>query len=277
MNLHIFDHPVIKPFERFGIISPFFHININTLIATWIAMIMLVIIVLSLRKLLSIKSEFSLKIVLGLGVVINNFKEMVQDGLGYFDLNTFSFLFSLFCTTLVFNLTGVLPFLEEPTTDLNTTFALGAICFIYAQYQGLAQKGFGYFSKYFQPIFIFLPLNLLSQFLKIVSLSIRLFGNMISGAIIWGLLKNLIITKFGIPFSIAILCTWIVFIIESHRRKKTKSLIWQKIVTASIITVSLTPGFQFIFGLVHGIMQAYILAFLTGILIFAEKSENAGH
>ena len=86
---------------------------------------------------------------------------------------------------LVSNWLGIIPHLEEPTKDLNTTLGLGLMGFVIAHYAGIKSKGFkAYAKEYFQPIFFMMPLNLIGELAKIVSISFRLFGNIMGGSII---------------------------------------------------------------------------------------------
>ncbi len=86
------------------------------------------------------------------------------------------------------NLSGLL-LLRQPTADLNTTFTLAAITFVLIHYHSLKAKGgLGYIKEYFQPLPFLFPLNLISELALPLSLSFRLFGNMLGGVIILGLL-----------------------------------------------------------------------------------------
>jgi len=86
---------------------------------------------------------------------------------------------------LVSNWIGIVPHFEEPTKDLNTPLSLGVLGFVLAHYVGIKTKGFkGYIKEYFEPVFFMMPLNLIGEVAKIVSISFRLFGNIMGGAII---------------------------------------------------------------------------------------------
>lgn len=92
---------------------------------------------------------------------------------------------SLFLFLLVSNWLGVIPHLDEPTKDLNTPLSLGIMGFVISHYVGIRSKGFkAYVSEYFQPFFIMMPLNIIGEVAKIVSISFRLFGNIMGGSII---------------------------------------------------------------------------------------------
>ena len=92
---------------------------------------------------------------------------------------------SLFLFLLLSNWLGLIPHLQEPTKDLNTPLSLGLMGFAIAHYAGIKSKGFkAYVMEYFQPIFFMMPLNLIGELAKIISISFRLFGNIMGGSII---------------------------------------------------------------------------------------------
>jgi F-type H+-transporting ATPase subunit a len=70
--------------------------------------------------------------------------------------------------------------LAAPTNDINTTVALSLLVSFFYFYGGLRKKGLGYFKRYIQPTPILLPINILEDFTKPLSLSFRLFGNILA-------------------------------------------------------------------------------------------------
>jgi|TARA_B110000971_G_scaffold112009_1_gene114823 F-type H+-transporting ATPase subunit a len=70
--------------------------------------------------------------------------------------------------------------LAAPTNDINTTVALSLLVSFFYFYGGLRKKGLGYFKRYIQPTPILLPINILEDFTKPLSLSFRLFGNVLA-------------------------------------------------------------------------------------------------
>ena len=70
--------------------------------------------------------------------------------------------------------------LAAPTNDINTTVALSLLTSISYFYGGLKMKGLGFFARYISPTPIFLPINILEDFTKPLSLSFRLFGNILA-------------------------------------------------------------------------------------------------
>lgn len=92
---------------------------------------------------------------------------------------------ALFMFLVISNWLGIIPFLEEPTKDLNTPLSLGIMGFCIAHYAAIKTKGFKeYLKEYCAPIFFMMPLNVIGELAKVVSISFRLFGNIMGGTII---------------------------------------------------------------------------------------------
>ena len=70
--------------------------------------------------------------------------------------------------------------LAAPTNDINTTVALALLTSLTYFYAGFRKKGLGYFKRYLEPTPILLPINILEDFTKPLSLSFRLFGNVLA-------------------------------------------------------------------------------------------------
>lgn len=98
---------------------------------------------------------------------------------------------SLFGFLLVANLSGLLG-LRPPTSDFGITFPLALITWVLIQYNGIRYQKWGKLKGLFEPIFVFFPVNLISEFSTPVSMSLRLFGNMFSGTIMMALVYGLI-------------------------------------------------------------------------------------
>ena len=92
---------------------------------------------------------------------------------------------ALFMFLVISNWLGIIPHLEEPTKDLNTPLGLGLLGFFIAHYAGIKSKGIkNYLKEYCAPIFFMAPLNVIGELAKVISISFRLFGNIMGGSII---------------------------------------------------------------------------------------------
>lgn len=82
--------------------------------------------------------------------------------------------------------------LAAPTNDINTTVALALLTSLAYFYAGFSKKGLGYFAKYVQPTPILLPIAILEDFTKPLSLSFRLFGNILADELVVAVLVLLV-------------------------------------------------------------------------------------
>nr|YP_009701058.1 ATP synthase CF0 subunit IV [Manoao colensoi]QEQ14263.1 ATP synthase CF0 subunit IV [Manoao colensoi] len=89
--------------------------------------------------------------------------------------------------------------LAAPTNDINTTVALASLTSIAYFYAGLTKKGLGYFGRYIQPTPILLPINILEDFTKPLSLSFRLFGNILADELVVAVPVSLVPLVVPIP------------------------------------------------------------------------------
>lgn len=74
--------------------------------------------------------------------------------------------------------------LAAPTNDINTTVALSLLTSIAYFYAGISKNGLGYFLRYIEPTPVLLPINILEDFTKPLSLSFRLFGNILADELV---------------------------------------------------------------------------------------------
>jgi F-type H+-transporting ATPase subunit a len=114
------------------------------------------------------------------------------------------FIGTLFLFIAVANLFTVIPGYAPPTSSLSTTAALALCVFVAVPFFGMRDQGLGgYLKSYVQPTVIMLPFNIISEFSRTLALAVRLFGNMMSGAMIIAIL--LTITPFIFPIFMTLL------------------------------------------------------------------------
>ena len=93
--------------------------------------------------------------------------------------------------------------LAAPTNDINTTVALALLTSLAYFYAGFRKRGLGYMAKYLEPTPILLPINILEDFTKPLSLSFRLFGNILADELVVGVLVLLV--PFIVPIPVMLL------------------------------------------------------------------------
>ena len=112
---------------------------------------------------------------------------MVYENTGKDGMKYFPFVFSLFIFVLVLNMLGMIPYSFTVTSHIAVTFALAALVFVVVTGIGFARHGLG-FLKLFKPeglpvalVPIIVPIELISYLIRPISLSVRLFANMMAG------------------------------------------------------------------------------------------------
>ena len=114
------------------------------------------------------------------------------------------FIGTLFLFVAAAALCTVLPFYEPPTGSLSSTAALALCVFIAVPLYGIRDQGLGgYMKSYLEPTVVMLPFNIISEVSRTLALAVRLFGNMMSGAMIIAIL--LTITPFVFPVVMTVL------------------------------------------------------------------------
>lgn len=89
--------------------------------------------------------------------------------------------------------------LAAPTNDINTTVALALLTSLAYFFAGFQKRGLNYFKRYISPVAFLLPINVLEDFTKPLSLSFRLFGNILADELVVGVLITLVPLIVPIP------------------------------------------------------------------------------
>lgn len=163
-------------FELFGL-----HVT-TTVVATWgMVLVLSVLAFLAGKQIQEQPSSWQATIEWGVTALRDMLAEVTgRSGERYLPLVATVAIF-----VLVANLMSVLPFVEAPTSDINTPVALAVIVFFSVHYYGIRSVGlWRYLGNFARPVFLLLPINLLEHFTRTLSLAIRLFGNMMSHQII---------------------------------------------------------------------------------------------
>ena len=184
-------------------------------------------------------------------VVVNYFDSQVKEVMGIqfkgytgFIVAIASYLFVAF----IFGLTG----LPSPMTNLAVPLSLGFIAFSMIHITSIRYKKWRYFKRYIEPIPVFLPVNLLSMWSPLISLSFRLFGNAIAGWVLMSLIYQLFS---GIPAALI------------QRMGEAFS-------DFSLISPIATPLLHAYFDLFSGFIQTIVFVSLTMVQISLEGPDE---
>jgi F-type H+-transporting ATPase subunit a len=115
-----------------------------------------------------------------------------------------AFLGTLFLFVAAASLATILPGYEPPTASLSTTAALALCVFVAVPLFGIEADGLrGYLGSYMRPTPLMLPFNIISELSRTLALAVRLFGNMMSGAMIIGILLTIDVIATSVKLSMA--------------------------------------------------------------------------
>jgi len=139
-----------------------------------------------------------------LEIIVTGIEQQIEDvGLPHPEKYV-DFLGTLFLFIAAATVCTVIPGYEPPTASLSTTAALALCVFVAVPLFGIAEQGVGgYLKSYAEPTVIMLPFNVISELSRTLALAVRLFGNMMRGAMIIGIL--LTITPFIFPIVMTVL------------------------------------------------------------------------
>jgi len=167
----------------------------DTVVSTWVMMVIIIVAAFFIRKFKPTAGEMIVE-------MINNIVSSVMPE----DTNVSKYL-TILGTLAIFlvlaNIFSIFPLMVSPTANINTTIALAVVVFFAVHFYGIRDKGLWQYLKDFaNPVFI-LPLEIVSQFSRTLSLAIRLFGNILSTDLIVAIVFSLI--PFLVPLPLAAL------------------------------------------------------------------------
>ena len=191
-------------------------VHMDTLVTLWITMAIIIfftLIAVGNTKLIPNKLQAIFEAIVK--IFTNITKDYGKDGSTHTPI-----LMALFLFIITGNLIGQLPWkilnffpsikglhgeFASPTNDINVTAALAVIVLVYYIISGVRIKGIGYFKHYFQPVWFMTPFNMLEDFVRPLTLALRLFANILAGEILIMVLGGLIASLVS-PESISAWC-----------------------------------------------------------------------
>jgi len=155
---------------------------LDTLLMTWLVMLLLGVgLWLATRRLEMLPSRPQAMVEL----IVEWIMKQISDVTGASPERFLTLIGSIALFIAVSMLLPLIPKLKAPTVDPNTTAALATVVFFSVPYYGIRENGAkAYFKQYLKPVFFMLPLNILGELSRTLSLAIRLFANCLSGGFI---------------------------------------------------------------------------------------------
>jgi len=129
-------------------------------------------------------------------VIIGGFDTLLIDTMGHQGRKFFPLIATLGLYILTSNLLGLIPGFESPTANLNTTASMAIVVFVMTHYVGIKVHGFKYAKQFMGPIWWLTPImifiEIISHFARVISLSMRLFGNIMGEDLVLGVVLFLV-------------------------------------------------------------------------------------
>lgn len=161
----------------------------RTVVTTWVIMAVLTIASAVLTRRLKIKPG---RLQTMLELVMAAFESQVRDTMRTNPARYMPLVATLFFYILAANWSSILPGVEPPTAHIETDAALGIIVFLAVIGYGIRARGLlGYLRTFAEPTILMAPLNFAEAFTRIFSMIVRLFGNIMSGVFVIGVVLSL--------------------------------------------------------------------------------------
>ena len=177
--------------------------HLDTLMMTWVTMGIIIVLAILATRNLQLKPQGWQNF---LEMVMDALLEQIDANMGPRGRKLAPLVITLFLFLAVGNELGLIPGMTSPTADLNTTLGLALMILIIVHVLGVVNKGpVRYFKHFFEPFIPFVIINIIEEIAKPITLSFRLFGNILAGEIlllILGMLVPYVVPTAWLAFSV---------------------------------------------------------------------------
>lgn len=146
--------------------------------------------------------------------IIGGFDSFITDTMGHEGRRFFPLIATLGIYILVSNLLGIIPGFESPTANLNTTASMAIVVFLSTHVVGVKEHGLKYFKQFMGPVWwltpLMLPIEIISHFSRPLSLSVRLFGNIMGEDIVLAVVLLLVPLLVPLPVFVLMIFTSVI-------------------------------------------------------------------
>lgn len=226
--------------------APFNTVHADTIVITWIGMAIVlgaVGVLARLHPVTKLSKRYTF-----MELIVSALSELATGILGTKGMPFVPYIISIFLFILVMNEIGLFPFIgRSPTADLNTTAALAVTTILLIQLVGIRNHGLGYYKHLFVKPWMLgvfmLPINIIDELARPVTLAMRLFGNIFAGEVLLLVAAAMISAHLGIISIVA----------------------------------NVFPLGIFMFNLIIGVIQALVFTLLTIAYLITPIQESTEH
>jgi F-type H+-transporting ATPase subunit a len=168
----------------------------TTHVSILIVMLVILVFAVAARIAISHASEYPTGFQNVVELLVEMLDKMVESSMGGYAKKFRNYIGSIFIFIFLSNISGLFG-LRPPTADYGVTLPLGLITFAMIQYNNIKYNKFGAFTDLFKPLPLLFPINLIGEIATPFSLSLRLFGNVLSGTVMMSLIYSLL-SRFAI-------------------------------------------------------------------------------
>lgn len=181
----------IKYLQEVHLFGQTFHLTTTHVGLAIVSIVLVVLAIMVNRKIAKSKPEDTPGMLVNIfELAIEMLDNMVKGTMGSNAKRFRNWITTIFMFVLLCNISGLFG-LRPPTADYGITFALGIITFFIIHYNGIKANRASHFTSLFKPLLLS-PINIIGEFATPLSLSLRLFGNVMSGTVMMGLIYGLL-------------------------------------------------------------------------------------
>lgn len=239
--------PGIHPLWHLPYISgPFSTVHEDTVVITWLAMVLALVVVgllAATHPVTVISKRYSV-----MELAVSYLTDLTTSILGKNGAPFVPYIISLFIFILLLNEIGLIPLIgKSPTADINTTAALAITTILLIQIVGIRNHGLGYYKHLFVKPWILgifmLPINIIDEIARPITLAMRLFGNIFAGEVLLLVVAGVINAHLGVISALA----------------------------------NIGPLFIFAFNMIIGVIQAMVFTLLTIAYLITPTQTSTEH
>ncbi len=170
--------------------TPLGDLNLKTIVMTWVVMFLVGLFLVAATR--NMKVDRPGKLQLMVEELFQFLRGLVYENMDYKKgAGLMCLVLTLFIYLLFSNLWGLVPTMMSPTADVNTTLGMALTVFLLVQILGFRYSGLGFLKHFVKPNVLFLPIVIVEEFSKPITLSLRLYGNIFAGEVLIAVLLGL--------------------------------------------------------------------------------------